>query len=279
MSTTSKSPAVNYIRHIDLFFEIARFSPAINYGHIALYISLFRSWNHSFFSNPMTPARDDIMAYAGIKSKECYYRILREISELDLIRYYPSKSKYETGLFCMSSLELVNEGIKIIVWSISHHQSICVKQLEIPFSDAKPTNGITRPHKSQLINGRGVLFAEKHVLLEVYQTPNPSVNTTYNPLTDPKYASQLDHRISSHSNNSNYANHQNSQSDVPASVLQEYQSIQKLTTQSNFNYDHFSRLLDRIVIDVFHIISAILHDDLRTGIHILQCQGLACFHP
>jgi len=32
--------------------------------------------------------------------------------------------------------------------------------------------------------------------------------------------------------------------DVPNSVLQEYQSIQKLTTQSNFNYDHFSRLME-----------------------------------
>ncbi len=207
MSVPSKAPAVNYIKHIDLFFEIARYSPAINYGHIALYISLFRSWNHSFFNNPMTPARDEIMSYAGIKSKECYYRILREISELDLIRYYPSKSKYETGLFCMSSLEWVNEGIKIIVWSISHHQSICGKQLEIPFNDSKPSAGVTRPHKSQLINGRGVLFAEKHVLLEHH-----SVQSSYNPLTDPKYASHIDNRISSHSNKSNYANHQDSQS-------------------------------------------------------------------
>lgn len=204
MSVPSKAPAVNYIRHIDLFFEIARYSPAINYGHIALYISLFRSWNHSFFNNPMTPSREEIMAYAGIKSKECYYRILREISELDLIRYYPSKSKYETGLFCMSSLEWVNEGIKIIVWSISHHQSICGKQLEIPFNDSKPSPGITRPHKSQLINGRGVLFAEKHVLLEHH-----TVQSSYNPLTDPKYASHLDHRISSHSNHSNHAVNQN----------------------------------------------------------------------
>ena len=212
MSTSSKTPTVNYIRHIDLFFEIARFSPAINYGHIALYISLFRAWNHSFFNNPMTPGRDDIMAYAGIKSKECYYRLLREISELDLIRYYPSKSKYETGLFCMSSLEWVNEGIKIIVWAISHHQSICGKQLEIPFSDSKPSTALTRPHKSQLINGRGVLFVEKHVLLDFHKTVNPSRGNPYDPLTDPKYASQIDNRISSPSNNSNHANHQSSQS-------------------------------------------------------------------
>jgi len=203
MSVPSKAPAVNYIKHIDLFFEIARYSPAINYGHIALYISLFRSWNHSFFNNPMTPARDEIMAYAGIKSKECYYRILREISELDLIRYYPSKSKYETGLFCMSSLEWVNEGVKIIVWSISHHQSICGKQLEIPFNDSKPSPGVTRPHKSQLINGRGVLFAEKHILID-----HPT-SSSYHPLKDPKYASHLDHRISSHYNHSNHADTKN----------------------------------------------------------------------
>lgn len=204
MSVPAKAPAVNYIKHIDLFFEIARYSPAINYGHIALYISLFRSWNHSFFNNPMTPARDEIMAYAGIKSKECYYRILREISELDLIRYYPSKSKYETGLFCMSSLEWVNEGIKIIVWSISHHQSICGKQLEIPFNDIKSSGGLVRPHKSQLINGRGVLFAEKHVLLE-----NHSIQPSYTPHTDPKYTSHFDNRIYSHSNHSNHAINQN----------------------------------------------------------------------
>lgn len=215
MSTLSKAPAVNYIRHIDLFFEIARHSPAINYGHIALYISLFRSWNHSFFSNPMGPTRNEIMAYAGIKSKECYYRLLREISELDLIRYYPSKSKYEAGLFCMSSLEWVDAGIKIIVWAISNHQTIGGKQMEIPYSDSRTNDNPTKPHKSQLINGRGTLFAEKHIILDLNQNGSNNKNGYFDPLTDPKYASQLDNRISSPSNNSNYANHQNSQSRGP----------------------------------------------------------------
>ena len=35
---------------------------------------------------------------------------------------------------------------------------------------------------------------------------------SYNPLTDPKYTSQIDQRISSPSNISNYANRQDSQS-------------------------------------------------------------------
>jgi hypothetical protein len=211
MTLPTKTPAVNYIRHLDLFFEFARYSPAINYAHIALYLSLFRYWNHSFFNNPMAPSRSEIMDYAGIKSKECYYRILREISELDLIRYYPSKSKYETGLFCMSSLEWINEGIKMVVWAISHHQSICGKQLEIPFNETKLTNGITKLHKSQLINGRGVLFAEKHIQIDINKSQNHSP-TTFDPLTDPKYKSVIDNRISSPYNNSNYANFKNSQS-------------------------------------------------------------------
>ncbi|MBP6236509.1 MAG: hypothetical protein KA536_10220 [Saprospiraceae bacterium] len=212
MSHLPKPPIVNYIRHIDLFFEIVRMSPAINYGHIALYISMFRAWNHAFFANPMSPGRDDLMAYAGIKSKECYYRLVREISELDLIRYYPSRSKYEAGLFCMSSLEWVDEGIKIIVWAITNHQTIGGKQMEIPYCDSLKNSHTTKPHKSQLINGRGTLFAEKHIILELNQNGSSKISASFDPLTDPRYASQIDNRISSLSNNSNYANHQNSQS-------------------------------------------------------------------
>ena len=217
MSNQLKTPAVNFIRHIDIFFEIVRLSPAINYAHIALYISLFRYWNHSFFTNPMTPTRSEIMVYAGIKSKECYYRLLREISELDLIRYYPSKSRYETGQFCMSKLEYVDQFINISVWAISNHENLIGNRIEIPFPDTKkslaPTDKSVN-HKSQLINGRGVLIMEKTIVLSI-DSKNERVveqTSTYDPLTDPKYASSLDNRNSSPSNNNYYANNQNSQS-------------------------------------------------------------------
>lgn len=217
MSNQVKTPAVNFIRHIDIFFEIVRISPAINYAHIALYISLFRYWNHSFFTNPMTPARSEIMVYAGIKSKECYYRLLREISELDLIRYYPSKSRYETGQFCMSKLEYVDQCIKISVWAISNHDNLNGNKIEIPFSDSKkslPPADKSIHHKSQLINGRGILIMEKTIVLSIDSNNDRVVEQapTYDPLTDPKYASSLDNRNSSSSNNLYYANNQNQQS-------------------------------------------------------------------
>ncbi|MBK9742689.1 MAG: hypothetical protein IPO94_06850 [Saprospiraceae bacterium] len=217
MSTQVKAPAVNYIRHIDIFFEIVRISPAINYAHIAVYISLFRFWNQAFFSNPITPTRSEIMIYASIKSKECYYKILREISELDLIRYYPSKSRYETGQFCMSKLEYVDNFINISVWAISNHETLNGTKIEIPFPELKKsssTDNRSYHHKTQLINGRGIILMEKSVKLslepvdENVEIQHPS----YNPLTDPKYASHIDNRISSPSNISNYANRQDSQS-------------------------------------------------------------------
>lgn len=213
MSSVAKAPAVNFIRHIDLFFEIAKMSPAINYGHIALYISLFRSWNHAFFNNPMSPTREEVMVCAGIKSKECYYRILRELSALDLIRYYPSKSKYETGLFCVSSLEWVEHAITVTVWSVSHHQTICGKQMEIPLTESKNFSpGQSKPHKLQLINGRGVLFPEKKVVLDFNSTQSASGDTAFNPLSDSRYVSPIDTSISSSSKNNYHANAQNSQS-------------------------------------------------------------------
>lgn len=213
MHTQIKAPAVNYIRHIDLFFEIVRISPAINYAHIAVYISLFRYWNHSFFSNPITPTRSDIMNYAGLKSKECYYKLLREISELDLIRYYPSKSRYETGQFCISKLECVDKFINISVWAISNHETLNGTKIELPFPGAKkpnPTNNKSTPHKSQLINGRGIVFVEKIVKLALDPSDeNVEIQAhSYDPLSDPKYASQLDNRISSPSNNNYHANNQ-----------------------------------------------------------------------
>ena len=213
MSTPAKTPAVNYIRHIDIFFEIVRISPAINYAHIAVYISLFRFWNHSFFSNPISPTRSEIMIYAGIKSKECYYKILREISELDLIRYYPSKSRYETGQFCLSKLEYVDRSINISVWAISNHDTLNGTKIEIPFPESNKiiqSNSKSIHHKSQLINGRGILLVEKTIKLALDPVDeNVEIKIpSFDPLTDPKYASFLDNRNSSPSNNSYYANKQ-----------------------------------------------------------------------
>jgi PPE-repeat protein len=206
---------VNFIKHLDVFLEIVGIVDAVNFTHIAVYLSLFRIWNLSFFTNPISPVRDDIMKYAGLKSKESFYRIIREMESLDLIRYYPSSSKYEKSFYCLSHLEIEEGKIKITVFSLTNHKSFS----QNPDLTIVQNEGGTLPKdirsKANLFNGKGSIVISKTIYLKDSDLEdvvcNPSTST-YNPHTDPKYASQLDHRISSHSNNSNYANHQNSQS-------------------------------------------------------------------
>ena len=100
-------PPVNFIKHLDVFLEIVSMVDSINFTHIALYLSLFRIWNINYFSNPISPTRDELMKYAGLKSKESFYRLLREMEALDLIRYYPSKSKFEKSFYCLSALNFI----------------------------------------------------------------------------------------------------------------------------------------------------------------------------
>jgi len=214
MKTIQPLP-VNFIRHLDVFLEIVNAVDTINYTHIALYVSLFRMWNLSFFVNPFSPSRDEIMRYAGIKSNESYYKIIKELHALDLIRYYPSKSKFERSLFCLSYLEYNSESIKISVWGITNHDPLPSSRIQTSLPISPTASIVDLKTKAKLYNGRGSLVLEKIIYLKDGILNNESNNNstdTFDPLTDPRYASQIDNRISSLSNNSNYANHQNSQS-------------------------------------------------------------------
>ncbi len=208
---------VNFIKHLDVFHEIVGTVDSINFTHIAVYLSLFRIWNISFFNNPISPTRDEIMKYAGLKSKESFYRVIREMEALDLIRYYPSKSKFEKSFYCISNLEFEDNRIKISVIGLTNHISFANEQKKngYLFNDQSINNSKDIRSRADLYNGRGALVLEKTIYLREGIPSNETDNkppTSYDPLTDPKYASHLDNRISSPSNNSNYANHQNSQS-------------------------------------------------------------------
>ena len=218
----SSHPPINYFRHQDQFYEIVKSVDAINYTHIALYQALFRRWNIHFFNNPFHIDRATLMAMSGIKSKSAYYKVLRELESFDLLRYYPSTSIYVKSLFCLSTFEFSDDSVSICIWGMSNHQPLGFNTgAQTKLFDKKRTE----PTKENLTsvaalkNGKGKLALLKKYKLEMITVqpvlevkPTKSETSTFNPLTDPKYASQIDNRISSHSNNSNYANHQNSQS-------------------------------------------------------------------
>jgi len=215
-------PPVNYFRHQDQFYEIVRSVDSINYTHIAMYQALFRRWNLNYFINPFHTDRETLMAMSGIKSKSAFYKVLRELEKFDLIRYFPSTSVYTKSLFCLSTFEFSDQSVSICVWGMSNHQSLGLNiDAQTILFDEKhieaPKGNLTSA--AALENGKGKLVLSKKYTLEMLTIqPELKVKTkqdeisTFDPLTDPRYASQIDNRISSLSNNSNYANHQNSQS-------------------------------------------------------------------
>ena len=208
---------VNYIRHLENFLSIVNYGDFIHFGHVALYVSLFRIWNINYFANPFSPSRGEIMSHAGIKSKDAFYRNLKELDALDLIRYYPSKSRYEHSYYCISTIEHLESGFRVDVWGLTHHNSLnktIQSKIDFQTSAVEPQNKeVDINTKAKLFNGKGSLILEKSIFID-YSGHQKELrkNSTFNPLTDPRYASQIDNRISSPSNNSNHANHQNSQS-------------------------------------------------------------------
>ena len=221
-SKPSNQPPINYFRHQDQFYEIVKSVDAINYTHIALYQALFRRWNLNYFNNPFHTDRETLMSISGIKSKSAFYKVLRELESFDLLRYYPSTSIYVRSLFCLSTFEFSEDCVSICVWGISNHQPLGFnKGAQAKLFDEKKT----QPSKENLTsiaalkNGKGKLVLLKKYKLEMITVQpvlevvtNQNETSSFDPLTDPRYSSQLDNRISSHSNNTNYANHQNSQS-------------------------------------------------------------------
>jgi len=218
-SVQTQQTQTNFIKHQELFYEIVKSVDVINCSHIALYQALFRCWNFNYFINPVQFPRDQIMGLAGIRSKSVYYKIIRELENLDLIRYYPSKSIYAKSNFCLSTLEKVNDEIFVNLWGLSNHQSLSQSENQLELFEDKKQGPLKL--MSNLTNGKGrVVLLKKYSVAKIPQSSEADSNlfntnpspTTYNPLTDPKYASQIDNRISSHNNNSNYANAKNSQS-------------------------------------------------------------------
>ena len=205
-------PPVNFIRHLDVFLEIVNTVDTINSIHIALYVSLFRMWNLSFFVNPFSPTRDDIMRYAGIRSKESFYKIIRELQAFDLIRYYPSKSKFERSLYCLSMLEYNTDSIKISVWGITNHEPLPNKQKQISLPVSASATLIDIKTNAKLYNGRGSLVLEKTIFID-HDGKREDQNTSqpFDPHTDPRYTSHLTNRINSPSNINNYGHNPNSQ--------------------------------------------------------------------
>lgn len=101
---------MNYIIHLNSFFEKADNQDWLTPHHQSLYLTLFRIWNQTMFRQTFTIYRDQVMEKAKIGSKSTYYRCLRELDNAGYFKYHPPRTKYEAASITMTSFSCTRNG-------------------------------------------------------------------------------------------------------------------------------------------------------------------------
>ncbi len=83
---------MNYIRHLNGFFERLAGDKRMSSYHISLYIALFQHWNANRFSGQFTVSRTEMMDLARIGSANTYARCMKELADWGYIDYAPSSN-------------------------------------------------------------------------------------------------------------------------------------------------------------------------------------------
>jgi hypothetical protein len=83
---------MNYIRHLNGFFERLAEDDRLSSYHISLYIALFQQWNANRFRDQFTISRTEVMQLARIGSANTYARCIKELADWSYITYLPSSN-------------------------------------------------------------------------------------------------------------------------------------------------------------------------------------------
>ena len=87
---THKTQRMNYIKHLNQFFERMQDDERLSAFHISLYIALFQHWNKNRFKNPLMIKRNDLMTAAKIGSLTTYTKCIKDLHEFDYLNYTPN---------------------------------------------------------------------------------------------------------------------------------------------------------------------------------------------
>jgi len=101
---------MNYIKHLNRFFEIVYDDERLTSYHVALYMALFQQWNLNRFKNPVIYKRLEIMKAAHIGSLSTYTKCLKELHEWDYLNYTPSRNPFTSSISMYSFCTSVRTG-------------------------------------------------------------------------------------------------------------------------------------------------------------------------
>ncbi len=100
---------MNYIRHLNGFFNCVKKDDTLTSAHISLYMALFQYWNYNRFQNPFPVYRDNIMNLSKIGSKNTYHKCVKALHEAKYIYYHPSPSKFLPVKVSIGRLDIQEE--------------------------------------------------------------------------------------------------------------------------------------------------------------------------
>ena len=81
---------MNYILHINAFWQQASNEKWMRPHHLSLYFALFLEWNKNRFKPRFRFNRKNVMENAKIGNKQTYYKCIRELAKGGFLEYYPS---------------------------------------------------------------------------------------------------------------------------------------------------------------------------------------------
>ncbi|MFY0624891.1 MAG: hypothetical protein JXR07_01270 [Reichenbachiella sp.] len=90
MAIPMKNDNVNYIKHMNGWFEKVSNDDRLNPTHVSLYFALFQFWNFNRFDNPISIARSEMMKLSRIGSKSTYTKCMKDLHNWKYIEYKPS---------------------------------------------------------------------------------------------------------------------------------------------------------------------------------------------
>lgn len=83
---------MNYLRHLNGFFERLAGDKRLSSYHISLYLALFRQWNACRFRDQFVISRAEMMEQARIGSANTYARCMKELTDWGYIHYKSSSN-------------------------------------------------------------------------------------------------------------------------------------------------------------------------------------------
>ena len=104
---------MNYIKHLNNFYDKIYYDRTIAPCQIALYLALFQYWNKERFQNPIYINRDEIMRLSKISSTTTYHRSMNILHDSGYIIYQPSFSPHRGSQIFFTDLSKVNKIEKL----------------------------------------------------------------------------------------------------------------------------------------------------------------------